>query len=325
MLFSRRSIVYWYSPVARATRRRSSGRLREQEGGRGGPVAVARGRGEQAQQVLVVGLAPVEAVEAPLLAIVGAQGLADAPEGVDRAARLHGRGHARQLTHRGVDVFELAQRGPARVALGPRVAGREPDREGLREVLVRMALRVVPVEVDHEAAAVGTGQVELRIGLGAAAEQGPAAAARAQVIRVFDGVTRLVAQDAQAPLRRPALDLQRLFLLEPGQARVGQVERDGEAGHAVRAEPFPGQPGVGAELQAAAGQLGPELVQVRLERAALEGHPQVAHADVEQALVVVGGPERLAAAGGRGTRRTGRGAAGRSGARRGAGSQVTPA
>jgi hypothetical protein len=171
--------------------------------------------------------------------------------------------------------------------------------------------------MDHEAAAVGPGQVELRVRVRAAAEEGLAPPPLAQVERVLNGVARLVAQDLEEPIGRAAFDLEGLLLFQARQARVREIEGDRDAGDAVGAEPFPGQPEVRPELQAAAGQLSAQLIQARLERAVLEGHAQVAHPDVEQTLVVVTGPERLGPAGGRGTRRTRRGATGRGGACRG--------
>ena len=101
-----------------------------------------------------------------------------------------------------------------------------------------------------------------------------------------------VPEDSQAPILRATLDLQHLRLLEPGEPRVGEVERDRDPGEAVRAEPLVGEPEVGPEAQRPLAQLAPHLPQERLDEAAADPQAEVAHPDVEEALVVPGLPLR---------------------------------
>ena len=71
---------------------------------------------------------------------------------------------------------------------------------------------------------------------------------------------------------------------------MGEVERDRDAGHAVRAEPLVGQPEVRPELEAAGLQLAVQLGDALFEVGALDREVEVAQAQVEQALVVPFGP-----------------------------------
>jgi hypothetical protein len=87
----------------------------------------------------------------------------------------------------------------------------------------------------------------LWVGLRRVAEQLLASPPAAQAVGVLDGVAGLVAQDAHAPLGRAALDLAHLAALELRQPRVGEIERNGDARHAVGRVPFVGQPEVRAE------------------------------------------------------------------------------
>ena len=145
-----------------------------------------------------------------------------------------------------VDVLELPERRPAGVAPAPARVGRQPHGERLGEVLVRVALGVVLLQVEHEALAVRLRRVVLRVRLRRLAEELLAPAAPPQAIRVLDGVAGLVAQDAHAPGRRAAFDLAHLAALELRQARVREVEGDGDAGHAVGRVPLVRQPEVRA-------------------------------------------------------------------------------
>ena len=95
----------------------------------------------------------------------------------------------------------------------------------------------------------------------------------------------LVPQDPQARLGIAAFDLEHLRELELREPRMREVERDGDAGDAVRREPLVRQPVVRPERQAARVELGVELRDARLELGALDGQPEIAHPDLEQLLV----------------------------------------
>ena len=122
-----------------------------------------------------------------------------------------------------------------------------------------MALRVPGVEVQHEALAVRPRRVELGIRLRRAAEDLAPLPAQPQPEGVVDGVARLVAQDAHAPLVFAAFDFEHLRLLELLEAGVRQVEGDRDRRCAVRREPFVGQIEMYGQTQAAGRQLAPEL------------------------------------------------------------------
>ena len=193
---------------------------------------------------------------------------------------------AGDLAHQLVHVLELPERRPVGVALPPVRVGRQPDREGLGEVLVGMALRVPGVEVEDEAPAVRPRRVVLRIGLEVAAEELLAPPPPAQAVRVVDRVAGLVAQDAHAPLRGAALDLEHLVQLEAREPRVREVERNRDARHAVGREPLVGEPEVRPEDGAPRGELARELGDALLELGALDVQIEIAEAQVEQSLVL---------------------------------------
>src|SRR5690606_32176300 len=83
---------------------------------------------------------------------------------------------------------------------------------------------------------------------------------------------------------RLALDLEHHLALELAQPLVRQVEGDGDAGHAVGAEPLVRQPEMRAEVEAAGLELAIEPPDVGRERRAFDAQRQVRDAHVEQAL-----------------------------------------
>ena len=99
-------------------------------------------------------------------------------------------------------------------------------------------------------------------------------------------MSRFVPEDLQAPFGRAAFDLEHLRLLEPHQPRVREVERDRDAGHAVRREPLCRQPEVRPETEAARGQLVVQLRDAWLEPAARDRQAQLAKLHIEQRFVV---------------------------------------
>ena len=133
---------------------------------------------------------------------------------------------AGDLGHQLVDIFELLQRRPAGIALAPVGARLQPDREGLGEVLVGMALRIPQPQMLDVILARRIGPVVARIAGRGTAEQFLPAAAALQPVGVLDDVAGLVAQDAHAFGARAAFDVEDLLALEPHQARMGEIERE---------------------------------------------------------------------------------------------------
>ena len=177
-----------------------------------------------------------------------------------------------------------------------------------------MALRVPVVDVQDEAAAVRLRRVELRIGDRRRAEQRLAAPAPPQQIGVVDGVADFVAQDAHAPGRRAAFDLEHLLALEPRQPRMREVERDGDARHAVRREPLVRQPEVRPEARCRA-RPAPRRARRSASRSTLPsiGDVELGHPQIEQFVVGPFRPARRFAARAR-RRAARRGRYGRAGA-----------
>jgi len=167
----------------------------------------------------------------PLDPIVGAQLPAQAGDRVDDPVVVT-REAGRPARHQGVDVLELLERGPALVALAPVHTGRQPDSEGLGEVLVGVALRVPGLEVDHEAAAVGLGAYESGYGSEVFPKIWLPLASAPQPVGVLGGGRGQTdsAQDAQAPVGSCRSTSSICERSSPGQARVREVEGEGDAG-----------------------------------------------------------------------------------------------
>src|SRR5688572_25533068 len=149
--------------------------------------------GEEALQLTIVDSGVADRIAGTLLGIVLPQSLFEPRQGIDAGLRLHLGLRAGEVRHQLVHVLELAERRPSRVPLPPAPSRLEPDREGLGEVLVRVRLRVPEVEVQHEALARWPWPVEVRIPLRGLPEELLPAPAALELVRVLDGVPRLVA------------------------------------------------------------------------------------------------------------------------------------
>jgi hypothetical protein len=90
-----------------------------------------------------------------------------------------------------------------------------------------------------------------------------------------------------------AFHFEHLVQLELRQARMRQVERNGDPRHAVRCKPFVRQPVERPEHQAARVQFRVELCDPRLDVGAFDRESEVAHPDLEQLLVAERRPSRL--------------------------------
>src|SRR6266849_8754155 len=110
------------------------------------------GRGEELPQIGVVEIRVRIFIKLPFARVIGLE-LDVQTIVIGRAIlRCVHRRLPRQKARQFIDVFEFLHRFPARVTLAPVELRREPDRERLREIFVRMALRVPVVEM-HDVAA----------------------------------------------------------------------------------------------------------------------------------------------------------------------------
>ena len=137
-----------------------------------------------------------------------------------------------------VYVLELSERGPAGIASPPFAARPKPDRERLREILVRMALGVPEAQVLHEMLAGGIRPIVARIMPRGRAEQLLPTPAALQLVGMLHGMARLVTENGHALGPGAALDLEHHFLLEFHQAGMGEIEGNRNAGHICRTEPL---------------------------------------------------------------------------------------
>jgi hypothetical protein len=106
-------------------------------------------------------------------------------------------------------------------------------------------------------------------------------------------VAGFVAEDAHAGGEAAAFDFEHLPAFELPEARVGEIEGDGDARAAVGAEPFVRQPAVGAEGDAAEFELVVEAGDALLELGAFDLDAEIAEAQFEQLFVGEFGPPRL--------------------------------
>ena len=156
-----------------------------------------------------------------------------------------------------------------------------------------MALRIPHIEMPHEAPAIGPGAVIFGIGLGGAPKDLLPTAEAAEAIGIFDGVAGLMPQDAHAPVRGPALDLEHLVQFQFREARMGQIKRYGNPRHPIRSKPFVGQPTVGPEEELSGVEFGVELLDLGGQEGPVEGDAEVAHGEVQELLVGPRDPVRL--------------------------------
>ena len=156
-----------------------------------------------------------------------------------------------------------------------------------------MAWRIPHVEMAHEAPAIGPGAVISGVGLGGAPEDLLPTAEPAEPIGIFYGVAGLMPQNAHAPVRGPALDLEHLFHLQFRESRMGQIKRHGDARHPIRRKPFVGQPEVGTEQELPGFEFGIELLDLSGQEGPAEGDAELVHRQVQQLLVGPRDPGRL--------------------------------
>ena len=148
-----------------------------------------------------------------------------------------------------------------------------------------MRLRVPLAEVLHVTAAAGARPVRVGIRQRSGAEDLAPALAAAKTIGGVDGVTRFVAQDAHRAFGAAAFDVAHHAALEPLEARMREIERHGDAGHAVGRKPFFRQPHVRTKTDLA-------LVELAIQAAHAFGHGrtfdlefQIAEAQAQQLFI----------------------------------------
>ena len=106
--------------------------------------------GKDPQQIAVVGPRRIDGIVLELLLVVLAERSVKLTQRIDfRSPRQH-RLLVGEFRHQLVHVLQLLKRRPAHVALAPIRTRREPDRERLGEIFVRVALRVPEPEMLNE-------------------------------------------------------------------------------------------------------------------------------------------------------------------------------
>ena len=100
-----------------------------------------------------------------------------------------------------------------------------------------MALCVPGVEVQDKALAVRLGDVDLWVGRRRLSKQFLPPPPPLKPIRIVDYVPDFVAENTHAPRTGPAFHLEHLAQLEPGESRMGEIERNCDSGDAVGCEP----------------------------------------------------------------------------------------
>src|SRR6185436_14298335 len=95
-----------------------------------------------------------------------------------------------------------------------------------------------------------------------------------------EGVTGFVSQYPHAFGVGAALDFEHLFALELHQARVREVERDRDAGHAIRRKPLFCQPNMGFEADATVVELTVEPYYMGFEERPFDFDGQVADTQI---------------------------------------------
>src|SRR5947209_14177256 len=137
----------------------------------------------------------------------------------------------------------------------------------------------------HELAARRIGPVIAGIALRRRPEELLPSPPALELIGVLDDVAGLVAQNAHAFRPGAAFDVDDLLPLQLHQAWVREIERNGNAGRALRGEPLARDPGVRAHANATLRELAVESVEAVLEPRPFDLDLQVLEAKFQQLLV----------------------------------------
>src|SRR3954447_11119211 len=114
-----------------------------------------------------------------------------------------------------------------------------------------------------------------------------------KLIRVLHHVPGFMAENAHAFRPGAAFNVEDFLLLQLHQAWMCQKKRERDAGCAVRAEPFAGNPGMWADPQVSLLQLLMERLEAVLEPSAFNFDLEIAETQLEQLLVGQEGPGKF--------------------------------
>src|SRR5947209_20145240 len=118
---------------------------------------------KQALEIAVVRLRRREGVKRLSLFVMVAQSLAKLMQRIDALPRREQWPLPGDFSHQLVDIFELLERRPARIARPPVRARPQPHRKSFGEILVRMTLRIPEPQVLDIAPAGWIGPVIARV------------------------------------------------------------------------------------------------------------------------------------------------------------------
>src|SRR5262249_24033398 len=105
--------------------------------------------------------------------------------------------------------------------------------ESLGKVFRGVGLRIPRPEMKHILAALGPWFVKVGVGYGERAEQLALPSSEVYAKGRIQRMSCFVSQDAHAFIVRAALDLEHLLALEFHQSRMGEIERNSNAGDPV--------------------------------------------------------------------------------------------
>src|ERR1041384_2446664 len=189
-----------------------------------------------------------------------AQSLLQCGQRIDLFTSDHLGWHRGQPRHQPIHILQLLEHRPALVAVGPGRSGREPDRKGLRKVLIRMTLRIPYIKMPYEASTIGPWAVIFGIGVGGTSKDVLSTAETTETKGIFYGMTCLMPQNSHTPFRCPTFDLKHLVHFKFLESWMGQIKRHSNTRHTIRSKPFVRQPKVRTEYELSGFEFGIELL-----------------------------------------------------------------
>ena len=187
--------------------------------------------------------------------------------------------------HQLVDEYQFFERLPAGI-FGPPIQTRsQPNGERLDEILVRVVLRVVVIEMAHEAFAVRTEAIRVRIGFRRMSEHALPTALAIQIVGISERMPGFVAQKFHAPIVVVPFGFEHHFSLKLDQPRMRQIERNADYRLVLRRQPFIGQVANGCERDIPCLELFVQLRDARFQPRPFDAHRQFRQAQAEQFLV----------------------------------------
>ena len=162
----------------------------------------------------------------------------------------------------------------------------EPDREGFGEVFDRVRLRVPVGEIDDVVAALEAWRVRRPDRVPPDRRTAAIAGPLVQLVGIVDGVPGFVPKDPSALGLAGTFHFEHLTALEPHEAGMRQIERNGEPKHAIRVEELLRQPGVRQSNDVARLQFAMQALDPPRHQGAFHLNGQVAETRGQQGLVV---------------------------------------